>query len=434
MKNFIRVVSLILTGIFLFFGFVFLLLSIGQYDALQGFLNQLTPDGTLESFTPEFHSQVRIPLLFFGGVLFVLGGVSATFRHQYKQKLEDSFRWIPIFLQAVWEDAKEFTKKLVPERLDWWEWLLLALILLLAIAGRWVLIEKPMGHDEAYTYIAFARFPLKQVISDYHLPNNHIFNSVLIHFLYQLFGNPSPVIVRFPAFISGVLLCVSGYFFTRREYGKWEALVVSIVLAILPWLIDQSVNGRGYMLMALLTLWMTALALIVQRSRNRFAWVLLIAVTILNFWTLPVALYPFGIVSCWLLMSALLGDISDAYDGLLNFLKYFIGFGVSAGLITFLLYTPVFLIGSGWNSFFNNPFVAALTWNDFRQTLPLRLVDTWNYWTMGVPLVLVVFMVFGAILYNIFRRTEVRYRVSLPLVTLVVLTVIFVVQKPNPWS
>lgn len=433
MKNFIRVFSLFLTGIFLIIGFVFLLLSIGQYDALKGFLDQLTPDGTLESFTQALHSQVRIPLLFFGGTLFILGGVSATFRNQYKKKLEDTIKWIPTFTQAVWEDAKEFFKMLLPESLEWWEWLLLTLVVLLAIAGRWVLIEKPMGHDEAYTFIAFARYPFRQVISDYHLPNNHIFNSVLIHFLYKVFGNPSAVIVRFPAFFSGILLCISGYFFTRREYGKWEALAFSIALAVLPWLKDQSANGRGYMLMALFTLWMVALAIIVKRSRNRFAWLLLILVTVLNFWTLPVALYPFGIIATWLLVSALIGDISDAYDGLVNYLKYFIGYGVSSGIITFLLHTPIFLIGSGWNSFFNNPFVSSLTWNDFRQSFPIRLAETGKTWSLDLPLPVIIFFVLGIVLFVGFRRNIEKFRVSMLLVTLVVLAGVFIVQKPNPW-
>ena len=393
MKTVVRILSLLLTGILLFAGFIFLLFSIGQFETLQGFLNQFAPDGTLESFNPAFHSQFRIPFLFFGAILFIFGGVSATFRTPFKQMVEETIRWLPDFAKAVWEDSKDFFKLLIPEKLSWWEIVLLSIIVLFALFGRWAMINKPMMHDESYTFIAFARHPLRQVISDYHLPNNHIFNSVLIHFMYELIGNPGPVVVRFPAFLAGVLVCFSIFFFVRREYGKWPALVTSTIAAVTPWLVDQSVNGRGYMLMALFTIWMVSLAFIVRRTRNRFAWVLLIIVSVLNLWTLPIALYPFSIVSAWLLLSALIGDIDDAYEGLWNFLKYLIGFGVASGVITFLLYIPIFFIGSGWNSFFNNPFVSALIWNDFTQTLPIRLVDTFEAWTSGVPLFLVILLI-----------------------------------------
>lgn len=430
----IQFVSLFLTGVFLFVGFLFLLLSLGQYETLQGFLNQFAPDGNLESFTPAFHSQIRIPLLFFGGILFLLGGASVTFRAQYKEMMEETFHWIPLFFQALIEDAKDFIRLLVPEKVHWWEWLLLAVIIILAFAGRWTMIDRPMMHDESYTFIAFAKFPLKQVISDYHLPNNHILNSVLIHFLYEWIGNPGPVVVRLPAMLAGVLTAISGYFFTRREFGKGEAMTAAILIAVLPWHIEQSVNGRGYTMMGLFTLWMVALSLIVQRSRNRFAWILLIIVSALNFWTLPVALYPFTIIAVWLALSALVGDIADEYDGLWNFSKYYFGFGVTTAILVFLLYTPVFFFGSGWNSFFHNPFVSALTWNDFVQTLPIRLAETWRSWTIDLPLLIVVFMAAGEVLYLVFRRRLTQHRISLPLTTLAVLTVIFIIQKPNPWA
>lgn len=433
LKTIVRIVSLLLTGLFLTIGLILLLLSLGQYETLQGFLNQFAPDGNLESFTAVLHTQLRIPLLFIGGILFILGGASVTFRTQYKAMLEETFQWIPLFLKALWEDTKDFFQLLVPEKLAWWEWALFAIILLLAIAGRWALIEQPMSHDESYTFIAFARYPVRQIISDYHLPNNHIVNSLLIHVFYQLFGNPSPAIVRGPAFISGFLVCISTYFFARREFGKWEALLLTTFMAVLPRLIDQSVNGRGYMLMALFTLWMYSLAVIVQRKRNRFAWLLLIMVTVLNFWTIPVALYPFGIFATWLLVSALVGDIADEYEGLWNFLKYFITYGISSGIITFLLYTPIFLIGSGWNSLFNNSFVSSLTWNAFRQTLPVRLSETWQLTIKSLPLLAVIFLVAGFTLFVVLRRSTVKYKVSLPLVTVIVLAGIFIIQRPNPW-
>jgi hypothetical protein len=153
-----------------------------------------------------------------------------------------------------------------------------------------------------------------------------------------------------------------------------------------------------------------------------------------NFYTLPVALYPFAILWVWLLFSGILGDIGDEYQNLAAFGKYLLGYGVLTGGMTFLLYLPVFLFGSGWDSFFNNPFVSRLSFNDFRQTLPIRLAETWRDWTWEVPPAMVATLTIGLVLYFFLRRAVKDSRVSLPLVTLLVLAVIFAVQRPNPWS
>ncbi|HET59521.1 MAG TPA: hypothetical protein ENN32_04050, partial [Chloroflexi bacterium] len=259
-------------------------------------------------------------------------------------------------------------------------------------------------------------------------------NTLLIHVLYGWLGNAGPIIVRLPAFVAGVLLTVSVYLYTRREYGRWQALLACALVAVLPWLKLQSVNGRGYMLMALFTIWMVALSEIVQRTCNRFAWLLLVLVSVLNFYTLPVALYPFAILWVWLLFSGILGDIGDDYQNQAVFVKYLLGYGILTGVLTFLLYLPVFLIGSGWDSFFNNPFVARLSFLDFRQTLPIRLAETLRDWSWEVPQAMVIVIIAGLILYLLLRRAVKDCRVSLPLVTLLVLAVIFAVQRPNPWS
>lgn len=434
MKKIITVLSLLVSVLLLFTGFLLLLLGIGQYEGLRTFLDQFARDGSLESFSIDLHNRLRIPLSLIGSILFVLGGLSVTMRERFKHTLHAFLLWLPVYAKATWEDARVFGKELRLKEIVWWEWLLLIVLVSLAFAGRWVWIDRPMLHDESYTFIAFAQRGLRASMTDYHLPNNHIFNTVLIHYLYRWFGNAGPIIVRLPAFLAGVLLTVSVYLYTRREYGCWQALLACALIAVLPWLKLQSVNGRGYMLMALFTVWMAALSEILRRTCNRFAWLLLVLVSVLNFYTLPVALYPFAILWVWLLFSGILGDIGDEYQNLMVFGKYLLGYGVLTGTMTFFLYLPVFLFGSGWDSFFNNPFVARLSFNDFRQTLPIRLAETWRDWTWEVPLAMVVIVIAGLVLYLLLRRAVKDSRVSLPLVSLLVLAVIFAVQRPNPWS
>ncbi len=434
MKKIITVLSLLITVLLLFNGFLLLLLGIGQYEGLRTFLDQFASDGSLESFTIGLHNRLRIPLSLTGSILFVLGGLSVTMRERFKHTLQAFLLWLPVYAKATWEDARVFSKELRLKEIAWWEWLLLIGLAALAFAGRWVWIDRPMLHDESYTFIAFAQRGLRASMTDYHLPNNHIFNTIQIHVLYRWLGNAGPIIVRLPAFVAGVLLTVSVYLYTRREYGRWQALLACALVAVLPWLKLQSVNGRGYMLMALFTIWMAALSEVVRRTCNRFAWLLLVLVSVLNFYTLPVALYPFAILWVWLLFSGALGDIGDDYQNQAVFGKYLLGYGILTGVLTFLLYLPVFLFGSGWDSFFNNPFVARLSFLDFRQTLPIRLAETLRDWSWEVPQAMVVVIIAGLILYLLLRRAVKDCRVSLPLVTLLVLAVIFAVQRPNPWS
>ncbi|HET59624.1 MAG TPA: hypothetical protein ENN32_04575, partial [Chloroflexi bacterium] len=216
MKKIITVLSLLITVLLLFNGFLLLLLGIGQYDGLRTFLDQFASDGSLESFTIGLHNRLRIPLSLTGSILFVLGGLSVTMRERFKHTLQAFLLWLPVYAKATWEDSWVFGKELRLKDIAWWEWLLLISLVALAFAGRWVWIDRPMMHDESYTFIAFAQRGLRASMTDYHLPNNHIFNTLLIHVLYGWLGNAGPIIVRLPAFVAGVLLTVSVYLYTRR--------------------------------------------------------------------------------------------------------------------------------------------------------------------------------------------------------------------------
>lgn len=99
-------------------------------------------------------------------------------------------------------------------RLARFETLALGALVCAALLARVVRLNAPMQHDEAYTVIAFASRPLIAVISDYHLPNNHIFHSLLVHPAIRLMGM-QPWAVRLAALSAGLLLLPVAYALAR---------------------------------------------------------------------------------------------------------------------------------------------------------------------------------------------------------------------------
>jgi hypothetical protein len=109
---------------------------------------------------------------------------------------------------------------------------------------------QPMRYDEAYTFTHFASTPLYLALSNYSSTNNHLLNTLLVHFSYILFGN-HPWALRLPTLIAGWLLVPGTYLVTRTFFGKHAALLAAALVASSSALILFSANARGYTLMAL---------------------------------------------------------------------------------------------------------------------------------------------------------------------------------------
>lgn len=124
-------------------------------------------------------------------------------------------------------------------------WLLLALIFLYACLRAYVL---SLTHDEALTYIYFARLPKSYWdLINYQIPtsNNHLLNSILIKFFTDRLGN-SEWIIRLPTLI-GQFLFLIGTYLTLRLFLRGTMLFVGACLIILhPFLIDYFSCARGY--------------------------------------------------------------------------------------------------------------------------------------------------------------------------------------------
>ncbi|MEW4487190.1 hypothetical protein AB1L42_03865 [Thalassoglobus sp. JC818] len=379
------------------------------FEALRGFLDRYSGDGSADAYTPGIHDRVTTFLVFTG----VIGGLLAA-----------TVWWLP---KSIWDrfNIRGRTSRTIE---DWFALLSenalqLSLFFLLAVLFRIPFLNDPIRFDEAYTYLNYARPPLFIGLSTYHDPNNHVFNTLLTHLSTSFLGN-APWAIRFPAFLAGCL-CVPftylvGVTFGNKSYGILAALIVGLSSA----LIEYSALGRGYTIVVLLTLLEIIVAgQILRRSFNSASanstgqdehtttqtvplnangsspsndsphgmeWPLIVVFSSLGLWTIPSTAYANAMVWTWLLIAGLL-DKSQAHRW--RFLTIWLTGVASVSLLTIALYSPI-IATSGLESLTGNDFVKPLTSDQFLKGIipgieatAALLFRDWNYVAWAVIVV-----------------------------------------------
>ncbi len=277
----------------------------------------------------------------------------------------------------------------LPKRERWLLAGMMALYLLLAVM---LSLRTPLRYDEAYTYMEFARHSFWQVISDYHVVNNHLFHTVLVHISTRLFGS-GWLALRLPALSAGLLLIPSLYALGRGMYHEKIGLVAAGMFSISPVFMLYATSARGYTWVMLFTVWALLLALRLQAGTDRAAWMLLVVCGALGVWTIPVMVYPLAVVYLWLLAQAVFQRPAGV-----SFLRRVSGLaasGVAMVALALVLYTPAF--GKDW--------VAGFLMRNSKQELPPAefYARLWGWvqapfieWLSGFPLLVMWVMLFGA--------------------------------------
>ncbi len=354
------------------------------FEQAQILANRLASDGVLESFTPVLYAGFAW-LRWLGASILLAAGALWLLRRAALALLARLAAWLDKDRQALAADLRSFTRALKPTRQEWPAWGMVLVFTLLSLLNKAALLTQPMGHDEAYTVVAFAARPLFYVLSDYHLPNNHVFHTILVHLVYHLFGS-SPWLVRLPAMLAGVLLVPAGYLAGKALFNRPAGVLAAGILAVLPILRDYSTHARGYSLLVLWTLLAIGLAAYLVQRPNRFAWLLLALVTALGFYTIPIMLYPAGVVFTWLGLAGL-GAALLRRTNPINPTPWFaqlVASGLLALALTGILYLPI-LVYSGASSITANSFVQPLPWGEVFPNALARLYAAWQEWNRFIP-------------------------------------------------
>jgi hypothetical protein len=415
-----RFIPFVFTGLLALIALALFLTACLQYETLKPLLSAFTSDGNFNSLKPE--NTVVFKTLFAVGGLITLALAALT----------GFQRWTRIgsFFRTLWGDMVIFFRFLIPSKKDWGFLAAVFLITVMAVIYRLEFIYSSLHHDEAYTFMAFAH-SLWSAVTDYHLPNNHVFHSILVYLSTQLFGI-QPWSVRLPAFSAGVLLSPAVYALGKRFYDHWIGLAAALLVALSPALIGYSDNARGYTLVALFTLLLLNLGGFVFIMKNTFAWVLITFISALGMYTVPVMLFPFGILYVWLFLENWVKSPSS-YRSRWDFFNYWFISGFGTAFLTLLFYTPI-LVYSGPQKLFGNAFVTPLPWNALFVTLAHRFNDTWVEWTFRVPLLVIIFLSIGLVLSLIFHRRLSIQRIPLQLAAFLWIITLLIIQRPDAWS
>ncbi|MBK9927562.1 MAG: glycosyltransferase family 39 protein [Anaerolineales bacterium] len=311
----------------------------------------------------------------------------------------------------------------------------LGIITLIALVLRLYIINNPIGYDEAYTFINFSAKSIKFVLADYHAPNNHILNSLMIWVAYRILGDHTWV-VRVPAFIASVLSVPVAYVTARRFFNPALALTASAVLAITSDLVNEAANGRGYPMVILFSLLLANFAGILVKKQDRWTLAAYAVTGALGFYSIPIFLYPMAGISLWVAATYLIND--EPWKDRWSKLQTFLLTCLASGILTFVLYSPVIFFGTGLESLIANKFVASKTWVEFTDNFATRSKLTWNSWiTYTSPLIkqtLIGGFVLSLLFYRKVSNQKLPMQVSLVLGAGIMLVLQRVAPLERMWS
>lgn len=170
-----------------------------------------------------------------------------------------------------------------PGRGDWWPWLVLAGLSVLALALRLWALDSCLWFDEVLTLLDFVRAPLGEIVVRFPSQNQHMLFSLLAHGSIAVFGESSWAL-RLPSVVFGVASLWALFLLGRRLLGVREALLACTLLTVSYHHVWFSQNARGYMgllFFATLATWLWLEALL----RRTWAWHLAYALTVaLGMW------------------------------------------------------------------------------------------------------------------------------------------------------
>ncbi len=301
---------------------------------------------------------------------------------------------------------------------------------LLAIWLRFRYLAQPMRYDEAYTYNSYGRFPLAVSLSAYDSPNNHFFNTLLLHLSTSLFGNHEWS-VRLPAFLFGVLVVPAIYAASRLFAGRGASLIASGAAASWPVLVEYSANGRGYTAVAFFFVASLASArLLLEKDRLLFR-IGLAAFTIGILYTTPAGIYAAATCWGWFLASAF-----AQRDGKGIRWREGVGLGAVVAAILGALYAFPLAVG-GFGAVLERDDIRPLGLSEYLRRAPDNLVEIGRFVLRAVPLPVAIAVAGAAVaaIPAVFGTSRLRPRLAgLPAAGLLAAFLVTALQMQWPYT
>lgn len=283
------------------------------------------------------------------------------------------------------------------------------LITAIGVISRLVPLWQPMRYDESVTWAYFVGRPWSTIVSSYPFPNNHVLFSLLAKATSSL-APFQPWALRLPAFIAGVVIVPLVWAVGRRVASPAVGLLGAALAAGSTTLILYSTNARGYSMVVALFLMLLLVADRLRESGRLVQWGTFALLGALGLYTIPIMLYPLGVVCTWLLLAAARTGSAERHRLVVGVV---LG-GVAAGVIALLLYLPI-VQSAGLGALVGNRFVTPSPWIAFAADLPRHAAKILVTWTSPLPWWMAPMMLLAA-LAGLFPGEQ-RDRPSLALAT-----------------
>jgi hypothetical protein len=295
-------------------------------------------------------------------------------------------------------------------------------------------LNRAVRYDEAWTYLNFASRPLLVGLSNYQAPNNHLLNTLLVHFSTRLFGD-TIFALRFPALAAGCLVILACWFVTRSLYGPLAGILAAGCVAALPTFIEFSVNARGYALQWLFILALIGLAtLLLENPSLNTGWLAFVLAAVAGIYSIPTTAIALAGVFLWMLTSTLAGGQAAKFQTLS---KYLALAGLAISLLSILLYLPP-LLDRGPGAVLAKEVVAWQQRDDFLQGFARMSQCAWVRWTQGVPSIALWILFAGLVVGLFFHRRICRHRVPMTIALCLAAAIFACVRQifafPRVWS
>ena len=358
----------LLTLLFAFFICVWLFFI--PYENLLLYINHFRPDKPYQFFTSQYHFYFRVFLALISFSIVLLFSLLQIKTKQYLKFVKTLKKEVLLLIDKTKAKTIQFLRTEDRPYLY-----LLFFVFSIGIITRLFYLDRPIFHDEAKTIYSFVSKSWVDTISNYYVPNNHVFHSVLSRICYLIVGNEEWVF-RLPVFFSGCCTLVLCYLYARSFFNKHVAIILLALITNGIPLVSYSVNARGYILIT--GCFLLLLLMIKELSKNRgniILYFLFVFISSIGLWTAPVMVMPLFFVFYWFLLDG--GRQNLFYRMKTSFVTLlFIGF------TAFLLYSPI-IVRCGINALISNPYVKEQTFKTILEQFPSYFVLYWNFLTSG---------------------------------------------------
>src|SRR4051794_3613573 len=160
-----------------------------------------------------------------------------------------------------------------------------------------------MRNDEAFSFLFFADRPLRDALSSYPAPNNHLGNTLLMHYAWRVLGN-EPWALRLPALAAGIATIPATFLFARRAFSERTAVLAAALVAVSSQLVEFSTNARGYSVVCLCFLLLLALVPAIAAAAGWRGLALFGVISVVGLYFIPLMAMGVAIAALWAVLEA----------------------------------------------------------------------------------------------------------------------------------